>query len=80
MMANILQEALVHLIDYQGQLYDNLRARWAASTLRYYKVLPAPEDAEVDVENVEEIHIRYVEPLEQRLAHWFSCSDSRFIR
>lgn len=90
MVAGLLREALVSLIDYRGAQYDALRARWAGSNLKYYRVLKAEEveasmgasttSGAADVENVEEIPIKYVEPLDQRLEKWFSCRDARFVQ
>ncbi|CAL6087611.1 Conserved_hypothetical protein [Hexamita inflata] len=79
MMAQILQDALICLIDYKGTLYKNLRERWSISGLKYYKLIEN-EDPDRDVESYEEVPIKYVEPLDIRLAKWFSCKDLPFIK
>lgn len=94
MMATILQDALIALINYKEAKYDELRARWSSSNLKYYRLISPGEDmaasgagdstvsatsAPADVESVEEVPIKYVEPLEDRLRRWFSCEDLRFV-
>lgn len=63
-MAEILMNALLCLINYKdAPLFDMLRKRWSFSPLKYYKFIDV-ENKEQDVENLQTITIKYVEPLD----------------
>lgn len=71
---------LLCLINYKdAPLFDALRRRWSFSPLKYYKMIDV-DNKDQDVENVQTITIKYVEPLDQRLEKWFSCEDMKFIK
>lgn len=78
-MAQILQDALLCLINYKGKFYEQLRQKWASSQLKYYKLIES-DDPERDVDNFEEIPVKYIEPLDRRLERWFACNDSAYTR
>eukprot|EP00703_Trepomonas_sp_PC1_P004546 JAP92060.1 Hypothetical protein TPC1_16115 [Trepomonas sp. PC1] len=79
MMAQILQDGLLCLINYDDELSQQLRVKWSKSQLKYYKLIES-DDPDRDVDNFEEIPIKYVEPLDRRLEKWFACNDVQFVK